>query len=332
MKTGNHTTFTRRDFLKLTLAGALAASGSGCLLAQQSESGPVASAIADYVLPRAAIGNTGLKTTILGMGTGTGGYGGSSVQVRLGDGLPTLLEYGYDRGVRFFETADQYGSHQQIGRALTSGGGTIDRDEIVLLTKINLDREWRARVARDPDIADQPYVRGCVERFLRELGTDRLDAVLLHHVGIGDARGDWHITYRGAMDELSKMKEEGLIRSLGTSCHGFRELKIAAAEPWVDVDMARINPWGHNMDSRDVDAVREVLTTMKAAGKGVIGMKIFAAGLGSVPGDSMTAKRHLGLLSATDAPFLDIFTIGFESREQLDEVLAVLAELAAVNA
>ncbi|MCB2154160.1 aldo/keto reductase [bacterium] len=329
MGTDRSIQFTRRDFIKLTLAGALAATTTGCLWGE-SESA-VASAT-DFVLPRAKVGATGIETTILGMGTGTNGFGGSSVQVRLGQGLVDLLEYGYDRGVRFFEAADQYGSHGLVSKALKSGGGTIDRDEIMLMTKINMDRDWRGRVSGDPNIADDIYVRQCVERFLRELGTDHLDTVLLHHVGIGDVRGDWNVQCRGAMDELAKMKEEGLIRSHGTSCHGFHELKVAAEEPWVDVDLARINPWGHNMDTRNVSAVKDVLTSMKASGKGVIGMKIFAAGLQQIPGDSTEAKRHLGLLSATESPFLDIFTIGFESRTQFDEVMSVLNELMAVNA
>ncbi|MDE1178303.1 MAG: hypothetical protein PW789_17145 [Edaphobacter sp.] len=58
------------------------------------------------------LGNTGIRTSRLAMGTGTVGFGGSSNQVRLGNNPFTrLLLDGYnDNGLRFFDTSDSYGS------------------------------------------------------------------------------------------------------------------------------------------------------------------------------------------------------------------------------
>ena len=59
------------------------------------------------------LGRTGIRTSRLAMGTGTIGYAGRSNQTRLGtDPLVRLMLDGYhDNGLRFFDTADSYGSH-----------------------------------------------------------------------------------------------------------------------------------------------------------------------------------------------------------------------------
>jgi aryl-alcohol dehydrogenase-like predicted oxidoreductase len=79
------------------------------------------------------------------------------------------------------------------------------------------------------------------------------------------------------MAVLSEAREKGLIRTHGVSCHTLDALKTAAASPWVQVDLARINPAKVAMDS-DPQTVVGVLKQMKASGKGVIGMKILGAG------------------------------------------------------
>ena len=113
----------------------------------------------DYV----DFGQTGLKVSRLSVGTGTNGWGHRSEQTALGlDGLASLLRLAYDHGVTFWDSADQYGSHPHIAKALRG----IPRDAVVIATKTS------ARTARD--------IRRDVERFLREMDTDRLDILLLH--------------------------------------------------------------------------------------------------------------------------------------------------------
>src|SRR5260370_17388501 len=82
-----------------------------------------------------------------------------------------------------------------------------------------------------------------VQRFRRELGTDHLDIVLMHCV----TEGDWTTRYRGAMDALSEAKQKGIIRAHGCSCHTIEALRTAAKSPWVEVDLARVNPIGSHL-------------------------------------------------------------------------------------
>ena len=236
------------------------------------------------------LGKTGIKTSRLAMGTGTVGFGGRSNQTQLGlKGLSGLLLNGYDNGLRFFDAADAYGSHPHVAEALKH----IPRDKVVVLTKT-----W----ARDPKTA-----RADLDRYRRELGTDYLDICLMHCL----TEGDWTERYRGVMDVFSEAKEKGIIRAHGCSCHSIEALRAAARSPWVEVDLARINPIGSHMDA-DPATVVGVLKEMKASGKGVIGMKILGQG-------DLRNRQDEALKYALSLGVLDAFTIGAESKaEQTD--------------
>src|SRR5271155_5277524 len=231
------------------------------------------------------LGSTGIKTSRLAMGTGTVGSEHHSPQTALGvKGLSDLLLNGYDHGLRFFDAADSYGSHPHVAEALKH----VPRDKVTVLTKT-----W----ARDPASA-----RADLDRFRRELGIDYLDICLMHCV----TEPDWTERFKGVMDVLSEAKQKGIIRAHGCSCHSIEALRAAAKSPWVEIDLARINPIGSHMDA-DPETVVSVLRGMKAAGKAVVGMKIL--GQGDLRGRQSEALRYalsLGVLGA--------FTVGAESR------------------
>ncbi len=242
------------------------------------------------------LGTTGLVVSRLAMGSGTHGYGGASDQTRLGlEGFSALLVDSFDRGITFWEAADQYGSHAHLKRAIA----TVGRQNVVILTKTHAETE--SELAND------------LERFLRELGTDYIDIVLLHN----RQSAAWTNECEGAMSELANAKQRGVIRAHGVSCHTLAALRLAARTPWVDVDLARINPAGLHMDA-DPQTVISVLSEMKAAGKGVIGMKIL--GQGELSGQLDAALGHAVALSCIDG-----FTIGFKSRAELEEAQAKIA-------
>jgi 1-deoxyxylulose-5-phosphate synthase len=242
------------------------------------------------------LGKTGIRTSRLAMGTGTIGSGHHSHQTALGvRGLSDLLLNGYDRGLRFFDAADAYGSHPHVADALKH----VPRDKVTVLTKT---------FSRDAASA-----RADLERFRRELGTDYIDICLIHCV----TEGDWTERFRGVMDVLSEAKEKGVIRAHGCSCHSIEALRAAAKSPWVEVDLARINPIGAHMDASPEEVV-SVLREMKAAEKGVIGMKILGQGdLGRRVDDALRYALSLGVL--------DAFTIGAESKTEQEDLLRRIA-------
>ncbi len=284
----------RREFLIRSATGVGAAwlSSKTILDAIAAQSLPTKFAASDTV----TLGGTGIKTSRLAMGTGTVGSGHHSHQTALGvKGLSDLLLNGYDHGLRFFDAADSYGSHPHVAEALKH----VQRDKVTVLTK-----SW----ARDA-----ATMRADLDRFRRELGTDYLDVCLMHCV----TEGDWTERFKGAMDVLSEAKEKGTIRAHGCSCHSIEALRAAAKSPWVEIDLARINPVGAFMDA-DPPTVVGVLKEMKAAGKAVVGMKILGQG-------ALRNRQDEGIKFALSLGLLDAFTIGAESRAEQEDLIRRIA-------
>src|SRR5580698_10117202 len=243
------------------------------------------------------LGHTGIRTSRLAMGTGTIGFGGGSNQTRLGTSPFTnlLLNGFHENGLRFFDSADSYGSHPYVAAALKQ----LPRDKVTVLTKT--------------DTRDAAGVRSDLDRYRKELGVDNIDIVLVHCV----TEGDWTTRYRGVMDVLSEAKQKGVIRAHGVSCHSLPALKAAAASPWVEVDLVRLNPIGSHMDA-DPATVISVIQQMRAQGKGIIGMKILGQGdLRDKPAEAIRYALGTGVL--------DAFTIGAESKREQDNLIQRVA-------
>jgi len=152
-----------------------------------------------------------------------------------------------------------------------------------------------------------------VGRFLKEIGTDYLDLVLLHCV----VSADWPQELRKQMDLLAQLKQKGVIRAHGVSCHSIPALEAAAAEPWVDSVHTRINPYGMSMDGAP-EKVVPVLQKLHAAGKGVVGMKII--GEGRLRNDE--EKRDASARFVLGLGCVDVLNIGFEKVEEIDDFAA----------
>ncbi|QNI35388.1 aldo/keto reductase [Edaphobacter albus] len=285
----------RRDFLRRTAKGLgavwLASNSPTSTLGLE----PLAKKITAH--DEVTLGKTGIRTSRLAMGTGTVGFGGASNQTRLGSNPFTrlLLDGYHENGLRFFDTADSYGSHPNVREAVKQ----LPRDKVVIMTKSDI---------REPD-----RLRSALDRYRRELGTDYIDILLIHCV----TEGDWTTRYRGAMDVLSEAKQKGIIRAHGCSCHTIEALRAAAASPWVEVDLVRLNPIGSHMDA-DPDTVLKEIKKMRADGKGIVGMKILGQGdLRDRPAEAIRYALSTGVL--------DAFTIGAESRKEQDDLTQKIA-------
>jgi 1-deoxyxylulose-5-phosphate synthase len=289
----------RREFI-VTAAGGL---GAAWLAEHWLTRTSILNALADTQLPRkyaasdtVTLGMTGIQTSRLAMGTGTVGYAKHSNQTALGiGGLSALLLNGYDHGLRFFDTADSYGSHPHVAAALKQ----LPRDKVTVMTK-----SW----SRTPQ-----EMRGDLDRFRKELSTDYLDIVLMHCL----SDGDWTERYKGTMDVLSEAKEKGIIRAHGCSCHSIEALRAADNSPWVEVDLVRINPIGSHMDA-DPATVVSVIKQMKSSGKAIVGMKILGQG-------DLRTRQSEAIKYGLSLNMLDAFTIGAESKSEQDNLIQRVA-------
>ena len=247
------------------------------------------------------LGDSGLKTTLLGMGTGVHGNKRSSNLTRQDHNKSlAAIKHAYDMGIRLFDCADTYGIHPLMSEALK----TIPRDEITLISKI-----WEREGGIPED--ERPDADVVVERFRKELNTDYIDLVQMHCM----VDEDWTDTYKRQMDILSDQKAKGIIKAHGVSVHTLEAMEAALVSDWVDVIHVRINPYGIAMDRPDPEEVITVINKLHDSGKGVIGMKLIGGGKYVDDGEKIdnALKFVIGMSS------VDMIIVGFESSEQIDD-------------
>jgi aryl-alcohol dehydrogenase-like predicted oxidoreductase len=286
---------TRRQFM------ATLAAGAGTVLIGNSVSAitPAKKVAMFDPFQTITLGNTGIKTTLLGMGTGYSGYNRSSNITRAGV-AESIIKAAYDRGIRYFDCADSYGTHPFTKAALKG----VPRENYVLGTKM-----W-VTAGGIPE-QERPDSEIVVDRFRKELNTDYIDLVQLHCM----TNGEWSDDQKRFMDGLENLKAKKIVRAHGVSVHSFDALKVASEHPWVDVIHVRINPFGEAMDQRNPALVVPVIEKFHKSGKGVIGMKLI--GGGKLKDDPARIDESLKFVLGLGT--VDMIIIGFEKPEQVDD-------------
>lgn len=283
---------TRRDFFKAGF-GAAALGVTGAIPAW-----PAKKRATDWV----TLGKSNIQVTRLALGTGT--FGGR-IQRELGqEQFTRIVRHAYDRGIRFFETADAYTGMPQMLAAALKG---IPRDSYKLMTK------YRVRAQDNP--------KATLDRMRSELQTDYFDILLIHCV----RTPDWTVQLKRLQDELSEAKAKKIILAHGASCHGLLPLRAFPGHTWLDVALIRINHKGTRMDTmqmkdtNDLGDVNEVVAQAKkihAQGTGVLGMKLVGEGQFTTREDRQKSLKFVFGLGSVDA-----VTIGYKSTAEVDEAI-----------
>jgi aryl-alcohol dehydrogenase-like predicted oxidoreductase len=284
---------TRRDFLKSTVAATVLGGVGGALPARAEKRSAT-----DWV----TLGNSGVKVTRLALGTGT--HGGR-IQRELGqEQFTRLVRHAYDRGIRFFETADAYTGMPQMLAAALKG---VPRDSYKLMTKYRLVD------------ADKP--QETIDRLRRDLNSEYFDILLMHCV----RSPNWPSETQRLQDAFSEAKEKKIILAHGASVHGLQALRNFPGYRWLDVALFRVNHKGVRMDTmqtrdtNDLGDVSEVVSQVKKVhvqGTGVLGMKLVGEGQFTTPEDRQAALRFVMGLGAVDA-----VTIGYKNPAEVDEAI-----------
>jgi 1-deoxyxylulose-5-phosphate synthase len=293
---------SRRKFIGTVAAGAGAAlAGGAAMRGREGEAaalglGPVDPSVKSPT-DRVQLGRSGLKVSLVGIGTGSLGYGHRSNQTQLGQPAFTkLMRHALERGVNFFDLADSYGSHPFFREAMRG----VERSRFVLQTKTD---------SRDPREAAAD-----VDRFLKELDTDYIDSLIIHCV----TEGDWTERYRGVLDAFSEAKRKGKVRAVGVTCHSYSALEAAAKSDWVQVHQVRWNPRAAHMDG-GVEDVRALFARMRARGQGMVGMKV--VGQGDIVSGGRALKPAECFRFQIESGVVDAFVVGVERVEHIDELL-----------
>jgi aryl-alcohol dehydrogenase-like predicted oxidoreductase len=188
------------------------------------------------------LGKSGILVSPLAMGCwayGGGDYWGEQSQQDVNGVVRAAL----DRGINFFDTAEMYNNGESeisLGKALGNR-----RTEAVICSKIS------------PSNAKK--VREHLTASLRRLGTDYLDIYMLHWpinpLSLRHFTQDRELlahppTIAEAYDQLGELKKEGLIRCIGMSNFGVKQMaEVVAAGVPVDV-----NEMPYNILSRAIEA------------------------------------------------------------------------------
>ena len=282
--------FTRREFLQTGLAaGTLAVSGSFPLIAQRESA-------TDMV----TLGRSGVKVTRLALGTGTIS---GQVQRDLGqDGFTRLVRHAYDRGIRFFETAESYDDmHRMLGVALKG----VPRDSYQLMSKVT------TRDGVDP--------RQKLDELRRLANAEYFDIMLLHW----QHTATWPSDTARWQDAILEAQSRKVVLTHGASVHGLPALRRVPGNTWLDVAMIRMNHTGKSMDAEDYATqgpgnVPEVVTHVKEVrkdGLGVISMKL--AGEGTFDREDRQRAMRFAFQNAG----VDCVTVGYKSPAEVDEAI-----------
>jgi aryl-alcohol dehydrogenase-like predicted oxidoreductase len=282
---------SRRNFLKAGFAaGTLAGTGRLPLLA----AGGTAT---DWV----TLGKSGVKVTRLAFGTGTMS---GRVQRELGqDEFTKLVRYAYDRGIRFFETAESYGEmHKMLGIALKG----VPRDSYRLMSKVT------TRQGVDPQVK--------IDELRKLANTDYFDVMLLHYQHVAT----WPTDTARWQDGILEAKHKKAVVGHGASVHGLPALRQCPKNKWLEVAMIRMNHNGVKMDAEAYNSpqpgnVVEVVGHTKqvhSEGMGVISMKLIGEGAYTKREDRQEAMKFAFRKAGVDS-----VTVGYKNTAEIDEAI-----------
>jgi aryl-alcohol dehydrogenase-like predicted oxidoreductase len=282
---------SRREFLKTGFAAASFAS-----TAVRSLKSATATA-SDWV----TLGKSDVKVTRLAFGTGTMS---GKVQRDLGqEQFTALVRYAYDRGIRFFETAESYhGMHEMLGVALKG----VPRESYRLMTKVT------TRDGVDPQQK--------IDELRKLANTEYFDILLLHWQHVAS----WPTDTARWQDGILEAQSKKIIVGHGASVHGLPALRQMPGNKWLQVAMIRMNHKGTAMDAEDYATggpgnVSEVVThvhQVRTQGMGVISMKLIGEGRFTTREDRQKAMRF-----AFKNAGVDSVTVGYKNTAEVDEAI-----------
>jgi D-threo-aldose 1-dehydrogenase len=166
---------------------------------------------------RRSLGRTRLQVTALGLGTAP--LGGLYEPIAE-DEADAVVQTAWERGIRFFDTAPQYG-HGNAERRLGRNLKDKPRDEFVLATKVGRllrpqplnEKRYYFGTPDEIPIFDFSYdgVMRSVEESLQRLELDRVDILHIH-----DPDDHAEEALDGALRALVQLREEGTISAVGS--------------------------------------------------------------------------------------------------------------------
>ncbi len=208
-----------------------------------------------------------------------------------------LIEYAYNRGINFLDTAEIYENYNYIKRALKG----IKREDYCIATKTYAYTEEMARES--------------LELALKELDTDYIDIFMLHEQeSIHTVRGHFE-----AIEYFLKAKEQGKIRAIGLSTHRIEGVLAAKEIKEIEIVHPIVNKNGIGIQDGDIDDMIKAIDEVYKLGKGIYGMKPLGGG-------HLIKELESAFNFVKEIPSIHSIAIGLQSIEEIDSNIQLLEE------
>ena len=202
-----------------------------------------------------------------------------------------LLIHAYERGVRFLDTADLYGTYPHIRLALR------EAPDYVISTKAYC---W-----------DAPTAAAALERAFKGIGRDHVDLFMLHEQeSLYTLRG-----HEEALVYLQKQKERGHIGAVGVSTHFSACVRAATRFPMIDVIHPLINRAGIGIQDGTREDMERAIQSARDFGIGIFAMKPLGGG-------HLISDNRAALQYAIENPLLDSVAMGMQTTQEIDANVA----------
>ena len=275
--------FSRRNFSRLWAASLV---GSAATRAGEA-------------IPSRRSGKINFQAGILGLGAQR--IGEASATQAIAD---RVVAEALEGGVNYIDTAPTYDfSEERLGKALRG-----KRDRVFLVTKVS-------SLARSDTLSQ-------IRHSLRRLGTDYVDAVLIHNVGRDDRYPELRYALRdeGTLGGLREAKKQGMTRYIGCTSHLRPARALTVFETGeIDLFMCTLN----FVERHIYNYEEKVLPEARRRNIAIIGMKVLGgpisgpgARLGSAE-DRLTALRYVWSI-----PGVAVAIVGMRTPEEVRENLA----------
>lgn len=243
-------------------------------------------------MKKVILGNTNIEVSRLCFGSLTMTPFQANLSIEEG---AYLIQYGFERGIDFLDTAEIYENYAYIKQALKG----IKREDYTIATKTYAYTKEMAKES--------------LEKALKEIGTDYIDLFLLHEQeSIHTVRGHFQ-----AIEYFVKAKEQGKIRAIGISTHKVAGAKAVKEVPEIEVIHPIVNKLGIGINDGTIEDMLRELKDLHNMGKGIYAMKPLGGG-------HLISDLEGAFNFVKNIPYIDSIAIGLQSKEEIDSNIHLL--------
>jgi len=205
-----------------------------------------------------------------------------------------LLQYAFEQGITWVDTAEIYDNYSQIALALR--------------------RFPDVRVVSKSYAVTAGEMKLSIEKARKALNRELVDIFLLHEQESSHTLKG----HEGAWQELQEAKNKGLVNWIGISTHAIAGVRAGALQPGLDIIHPLLNYQGLGIIDGTLQGMLEAVEFAAELGIGIYAMKVLGGG-------HLTRDTEKALAFVRGIKGVQALALGMSSREEIDFNLSVFA-------